>query len=76
MIEYIPSANFFISAVVIGHYRTLPDELQVSVNQLYLVWTKQNGAKAPRNEKGGTNMNNITERILAHIRDEERRVYS
>jgi len=69
MIEYLPSANFLISAVVIGHYRTLPNALQVSVNQLYLVWTKQNGAKAPSNGKGGTNMNNITEKILAHIRD-------
>ena len=60
---------------------------KVAQNQLCLVWTKQNGAKAPSNGKGGTNMNNITEKILAHIRDkvketlekmikEERRAYS
>jgi len=54
---------------------------------LCLVWTKQNRAKAPRNEKKEEKiMNNITEKILAHIRDkvketleemikEERRAY-
>jgi len=40
---------------------------KVAQNQLCLVWTKQNGAKAPRNEKGGTNMNKTSKEILSYF---------